>query len=347
VSVSIRTWDGDVKALRALAERSWPAELRASSYPDLYDPGLLELLLGPVASRDHLLGAYNDADELVGFLANLPRRYLVRGRTFHGVVACMLTTRPDHRRAGVAKALIAEALDRLERAGLDFALFYLGDPTRFLPEAEGRLVRVRRMSAMGRVLDFEKVRASERLRPAEVRALRMLRKRGKIGQVGAVPGILREYEPEDLDGALALVNRHAMAAELGRLWTREEIAPMLETPDVAHTVVYERGGAIAGVASYTLIRHLGADPEPWAWVEHFAVEHATINERSALMRKLLNHAKQHDCAGVVEWSKGYYPIRHLLLDGFIPARRRIVLWAWLFNPEVGLEQLRRVYAEHR
>ncbi|MCA9772693.1 MAG: GNAT family N-acetyltransferase [Myxococcales bacterium] len=350
--VEYRTWDGDFKALHDLAARSWREEYRAGSYPDLYDPALLRMHLRSVEPRGLLIGAYRGT-ELLGFVANLPRLYLVGGRPYRGVLACLLTTHPDFRREGFAKGLIEEALRRNKEYAFDFALLYLerGHRSSHLFRglaAEGHAIgRVKRMFAIGRILDLPRVVASEGFGPGRERLFRALRL-DRIGATGRVPGVLRRYQDSDLPAAVDLVNAQAGRAEIGRVWTAEELGSRLAVKDLAHTVVYERAeGRLAGLINYTIVRHMGCAPTPWAWLDRVVADDLTMTERGALLKKFLHHAQEQGCAGVVEWNKGYYRVRSLWGERFFPYPRWIELCAWTFNPDLRLEHLKRIAEEQR
>ena len=60
-----------------MALYSWRDEYGISSFPNLYQPEYLKFLFGQVKEKDHLIGAYR-GDELVGFVAHLPRKYSVK-----------------------------------------------------------------------------------------------------------------------------------------------------------------------------------------------------------------------------------------------------------------------------
>lgn len=342
--MEIREFDGDWGALRRLGE----ASEAGTTGPDRFAPDLLRALLGG-APRGLLLGAYAGA-ELVGFLASAPRASLVSGHAVPGALCRLLAVRPDHRRRGVARSLAGEAARRLAEAGVRIALFHHeldGPAAAFvasLRSGGAPIVTVKDLQGRGRLLSGEAAAGSEPLAPRHARrALRPAA--GRIGQIGAIPGVLREYDPPDLPRALALINAEEARADLGRLWTEEALAPRLDAKGVGHAVVYERAGAAAGVIAYTVCLHRGRAPARWAWLDHVVLPAMNPWERSGLLKRFLHHAREQGCAGVIEWSRGYYPARRLWLDRFFRLERRLRLSAWRFDRALPVSDLKSVYEE--
>ena len=140
--ISIEPFRGDYEALERMAHASWRDEYGDASFPNFYKPAFLHYLFDRVKNRDHFLAAYRGED-IVGFLANLPQRFHHRGVFYRAVYSCLLVSRKELLRRGLATALIEEALRINEKHRYDFALLTL--------EAGHRSTKLmKKMAAAGR-----------------------------------------------------------------------------------------------------------------------------------------------------------------------------------------------------
>ena len=84
-----------------------------------------------IENKNHLIAAYR-GDEIVSFMANLPRRYSIDGKIYNGGYTCLLVTRKELLRQGIAKALIAKALELNKEMRYDLMKVGLENPFAFL-----------------------------------------------------------------------------------------------------------------------------------------------------------------------------------------------------------------------
>lgn len=341
--ISIEPFRGDLEGLERMAHTSWRDEYGVSSFPNFYRPAFLEYLCGQLEHKDHLIAAYRGA-EIVSFLANVPHTFEFRGRTCHGTLSCLLVTRKEWLRRGLALAVIREALRLNQHYRYDFALatFETGHRSTLMLrklQAEGhRLEWMKKLHVIARVLDLRRAASSEGLKRWEKAAIRLIGGNRRIG--GGETGSVREYRPGDLDDCLSLINSYRERIELARLWQKDELAWELAYPGVSQTLVYEKNGRVEGLLNFITHDHLGRTTERWAWMNHVAYFNLSPRERLSFIRIFLRYIKKKDCLGAIEWTKKYYPQRAFYGAHFFPYFRAVQMYSWTFNAEIALAGVR-------
>ncbi len=344
--ISIETFRGDLEGLEAMAISSYRDEYGIESFPNLYKPSYLRFLFDRIPDKSHLIAAYR-GDEIVSFFANLPRKYHYQGNVYRGVLSCILVTRKEYLRKGVALAIIAEALKVNSRFNYDFATMYFETGHRStkmikkLKEAGNPVEWVKKMYVVGRVLDLERVSVCEGIRKWESALIRVVgaAKQPRPKKSEAV----REYGPGDIDDCLSLLNGYKDKAGLALVWDRGELAWELDYPDVSKTLVYEKDGRVQGLINWVYHDHLGKTKERWAWINHVAWPGLSGRERLDFINSFLLYLKGLDCVGAIEWTKKYYPMDALYRSRFFPYFRAVNMLSWNFNPDVRIKNIPDVY----
>lgn len=347
--VSIETFRGDYEGLERMAHASWRDEYGRASFPNFYRPAFLHYLFDriPGDKRDHLLGAYKDGG-IVAFLANLPERFHLDGQIYNAVYSCLLVVRREYLRQGLAIDIIKAAVELNSRKyGLDFSLLTLetGHRSTLMMNkliAEGnRIERVRKSGVLARVLDLERVDASEGLKGYEKAAIRLL---GAHRPPKAAPGVdLRAYRPADLDACHALLDRYKDTTRLALAWDKKDLAIELDYPDVARTFVWEKGGRVQAMINFVSHDQLGKSVTRYAWINHVAFPDLSPAERAAFLRAYLLRIRQEGYVATVDFSKRGWPIGPFYRARFIPYPRAVNLVSWTFNPEISLAGIPVVY----
>jgi len=346
--ISIEPFRGDLENLERMAHLSWRDEYGEASFPNFYRPDFLRYLFSriPPGEKDHLIAAYR-GQEIIGFLANLPQRFHFRGKIYRAIYSCLLVTRKEFLRKGVAIALIQEALKTNRKYGYDFALLTLetGHRSTKLMEKfrrEGqRLEWVRKTNVIARILDLGRVDASEGLKGWEKGAVRLLGGHRPPKRKPRHP--LRAYTPADLDACLALVDRYKETVTLALTWDRQSLAAELDYPGVSETLVYEKEGRVQGMINFIRHEHLGATKESWAWINHVAYPDLSRRERCDFVQAYLNAIHEAGFIGTIEWNRKYYPLQPFYRSRFFPYFRAVNLVSWTFNPEISLAKIPDVY----
>ncbi len=341
--LTLEPFRGDYEGLEKMAHTSWRDEYGISSFPNFYRPAYLRYLFGRIKDKDHLIAAYQ-GDEIVSFLGNIPHSFHFRGGVYRGTWSCLLVTRKEWLRQGHAIAIINEALRINQKYRYDFALatFETGHRSTLMLrklKAEGyRLEWMKRLRVIARILDLERVEASEGLKRWEKAAVKIIggSRRLEMGRDEAV----RPYRPDDLGACLSLFNAYRDTIELARLWEGDELAWELDCPGVAQTLVYEKAGGVAGAINFVYHDHLGKTKERWAWINHVAYTGLTPGERSAFIQAFLAYIQSQDCIGAIEWTKGYYSQGPLYRAHFFPYFRSVNMYSWTFHPEISLAKVR-------
>jgi len=347
--VSIETFRGDYEGLERMAHASWRDEYGMASFPNFYRPAFLHYLFDriPGDRRDHLLGAYKDG-EIVAFLANLPEKFNYRGRICDAVYSCLLVVRKEYLRQGLAVDLIKTAVEiNKKKYRLDFSLLTLETGHRSTKmmnklRAEGhRIEQVRKSGVVARVLDLERVDASEGLKGYEKAAIRLI---GAHRPPKAAPGVsLRDYHPSDLDACHALLERYKDTVELALAWDKADLALELDCPDVAKTFVWQRDGRIEAMINFISHDQLGKTVERYAWINHVAFPDLASAERAAFLRAYLRRIREDGYVATVDFNKRGWPVGPFYRARFIPYPRAVNLVAWTFNPEISLAGIPVVY----
>jgi GNAT superfamily N-acetyltransferase len=346
--ISIEPFRGDYEGLERMAHASWRDEYGAASFPNFYRPAFLHYLFDriPEAKRDHLAAAYK-GDEIVAFLANLPQKFHLRGRVYGAVYSCLLVVRKEYLRKGIALDLIRAAVEANKTYGYDFSLLTLETghrSTLMMDKLRGegnRIEAIRRSGVMARILDLDRVDASEGLKAYEKAAIRLV---GAHRPPKAAPGVaLRDYRASDLDACHALLDRYRDTVELSRVWDKEELSQELECPDVARTLVWEEGGRIQAMLNFILHDHLGKTVERWAWINHVAFPDLSPADRTSFLRAYLARIRDDGFIGTIDFTKRGWPAGPFYRARFIPYPRAVNLVSWTFNPEVSLAGIPVVY----
>jgi hypothetical protein len=342
--ISIEPFRGDLESLEKMAHSSWRDEYGISSFPNLYRPAFLRYLFGRLKEKDHLIAAYR-GEEIVSFLANVPHTFHFRSKVCRGILSCLLVTRKEWLRQGLALTTINEGLRLNQKYKYDFSLatFETGHRSTLMVKklrAEGqRLEWMKRLHVVARILDLPRVAASEGIKLWERAAIKIVggsRRPGKGGE-----GAVREYRPEDLDDCLSLFNSYQEKVELARVWDQDELSWELAYPDVSQSLVYEKDGRVKGLINFIYHDHLGKTREKWAWINHVAYFNLTERERISFINAFLRYLKEKDCIGVIEWTKKYYPQRPFYRAHFFPYFRAVNMYSWTFNREISLKNVKQ------
>lgn len=346
--VTIGTFRGDYEALERMARASWRDEYGEASFPNFYRPAFLHFLFDRFTGTkgDHLLAAYR-GEEIAAFLANVPQTFRLRGRLYRAVYSCLLVTRREDLRKGLALTLIRAAIEGNKTYGYDFSLLTLETghrSTKLIAKlrAEGhRIESVRRSGVLARILDLDRVAASESLKGYERAAIRLY---GAHRPPKDAPEVeLRDFRASDLDACLGLLARYQETLDLALVWDRAELALELDHPGVSRTFVWERDGLVRAMINFIGHDHIGRTVERWAWINHVAFGDLAPAERSAFVRAYLARIKAEGYVGTIDFSKRGWPAGPFYRARFIPYPRSVNLISWTFNPEISLAGIPVVY----
>lgn len=347
--VTVETFRGDYEGLERMAQASWRDEYGMASFPNFYRPAFLHYLFDriPGDKRDLLLGAYKDG-EIVAFLANLPEKFHFQGGIRSAAYSCLLVVRKEYLRRGLAVDLVKTAVEtNRTKHHLDFSLLTLETGHRSTKmmnklKAEGhRLERVRKSGVVARVLDLERVDASEGLKGYERAAIRLL---GAHRPPKPAPEVeLRDYRPSDLDACQALLESYKDTVKLALAWDKADLALELDCPGVAETLVWERAGRIEAMINYIGHDQLGKTVERYAWINHVAFPGLAPAERAAFLRAYLGRIRDRGYVATVDFNKRGWPAGPFYRAGFIPYPRAVNLVSWTFDPAISLAGIPVVY----
>lgn len=345
---TIEMFRGDYEALERMAHASWRDEYGEASFPNFYRPAFIRFLIEriPAEKRGHVLAAYR-GNQIIAFFVNLPQQFSYEGKRLRAAYSCLLVTRKEDCRRGVAAAVIRRALEINRAHEYDFALFTLETGHRStrmmakLNENEHRMEWVRKTGVVARILDLPRAAHSERLKGYEKAVIRLIGAHRPPRRAGLLP--LREYRREDLEECRALLNGYQDSLRLALVWDREELGWELDYPDVSRTLVYEKDGRIAGLVNFLLHDHLGRTVERWAWINHLAFPGLSKAEQAAFIRSYLVWIKDAGFIGTVEWMRRNYPARALFRNRFFPYPRGVNQMSWTFRPDLSLAKISDVY----
>ena len=347
--LSIEPFRGDYEGLERMAHASWRDEYGKASFPNFYKPAFLHYLFDriPEDRRDHLLAAYKNG-EIVAFLANLPEKFHFKGKIYNAVYSCLLVVRKEYLRQGLALDLIRAAVElNRTKYGLDFSLLTLetGHRSTLMMNklrAEGnRIEHVRKSGVMARVLDLDRVDASEGLKGYEKAAIRLF---GAHRPPKAAAGVdLREYRASDLDDCHALLDRYKDTVRLALAWDKRDLAVELDYPGVSRTLIWEKDGRVRAMVNFVQHDQLGQSVERYAWINHIAFPDLSPAERTAFIRAYLGRIREDGFIATVDFGKRGWPAGPFYRNRFIPYPRAVNLVSWTFNPEISLAGIPVVY----
>jgi hypothetical protein len=342
MTTSFEPFQGDVEELEQMALISYRDEYKLESYNNNYSPQRFDYLFGGLPQRDHLLAAYDDG-KLTAFTALVPRRYHFRGEIYRALLGCLMVTRKEAFRHGLAIGLGMKALELFEKYHYDFALAFLDSGHRSsqmiakLRAAGNHIHKVKRMAAIFRALDLGQVFAFQELKGHERAAMKLF----KLDKLDAKspPAAVRPYDPRDLTSCHELLDSYRNKVTLTRVFEPDELARELSYPEVAHTLVWEEAGKIRGLVNWVLIDHVGKITQPWAWLNHIYWDGLNGKEQSERVRAFLLKAREQGAAAVLEWFKNYYPKMPLWKNRFVPIPRYLDVIAGVFNPNLDLTDI--------
>jgi hypothetical protein len=336
---------GDYEALERMALRSWREEYGAESFPNFYRPAFIRFLHERITDKRHFQAVYQ-GDDIVAFIANLPQRFLFKGKEYRAVYSCLMVTSREFLRKGIASLMVSEALKLNREGNYDFALFTLEKghgSTAFVRklEAAGKPVQwIRKFYVTAHVNDLARAARSEGLKWWEKAAVRLIRGHKLPRDKGLT---LRPYVSSDLDDCHTLLNEHRDRVSLCLLWDKNDLGRELDHPGVSHTLVYEKDGRSEALINFIVHEHLGRTKERWAWVNHTALHRLNPAEQRAFVRGFLHAVSDMGCIGTVEWIRGYYSLKPFFRSHFFPYFRHVNLVAWTFNPALDLSKTKKVY----
>lgn len=348
--ISIEPFRGDLEALEKMAHHSWRDEYGISSFPNLYRPEFVRYLMGLAPDPRHFIAAYK-GQEILAFLANIPRTFAVGGQNIRAILSCLLVSRREYARKGLAQAIIREAVRiNQEITHYDLALLYLesGHRSSLLIEKfkrEGQpLLFLKKMYVLGRVLDLERVAYSEGLKSWEKLAIKIWGAH-RLPEAPKPEGLnFEELGTADLPEVLSLLNSYNGKADLARVWTGpEELRKEIICPGVSISLAIKREGRLVGLVNYLEHEHLGKSVERWAWLNHLHLDLLDSKEKRQVINYFLRYLADRGTIGVIEWNKGYYSQGFLYRSRFFPYFRSVNLYAWIFNPGLQLKKMKKIY----
>ncbi|MEO8724985.1 MAG: GNAT family N-acetyltransferase [Acidobacteriaceae bacterium] len=137
--LNIRPFNGDFNSLASLMQDSW-SENREQ--PLFYSAQYLRSYLTAPGANSELMPAAMAEEELVGFIAGMPRAVRNHGRGESWALSCFLTVARERKKLGIGPMLWGELLRRCRAAGMDGMISYCveGDPMNRMVEALGRIL---------------------------------------------------------------------------------------------------------------------------------------------------------------------------------------------------------------
>lgn len=342
--IEIRDFDGDLDALGAMAYETLLEERGNDNWLDYYRPEVARQLFADVPDPRFLIGAY-DGGRLVAFVANLPRRYRLNGQRYLGTWSTMMAAHRDYR--GAAIYLLAECLRRSSDFGGDLAIVTIEHAGRRSVELYNKylrprfpLLRVRPMIPLARAVDLAAIVRTQGLGWPLVAGVKLWGAHRPM-VAPEVPGVVRAYQPGDVDAILALLDSYSDHNRLVRVFSREALARRLAWPSVTETVVYVRDGTVQGFINFTaheLVSRRGRGR--WAWLDFLHWANLSRPEQGALLAGAWEAAQRMGCIGLLDWTKGYYDTAPLWQARFVPYPNLIEINVWQLNPRLDVRSIR-------
>jgi len=347
--IEVRTFEGDAAELAAFVTTTWRKWYEGRMPIPLWTSEFFqrELLPGDDDPRDYLVAAY-DGTRLVGFHPARPVRISLHGQEITGSRGSFLTIDPEYRREGIARKMNAEFQRRHRQRGAVVNLGYVYvrsarsmGPKFWLKQPEGTMV-VRKLGTWARAFDHAAVIRFEPYRTEAWSSRIFSLVQGPPKAPRDMAGI-RLYRREDLSDCAELVRDRGASADLAYVWDLEELARLLHYRDLARTVVFEQNGRVAGLVNYCRLEFLGKCPMPAAVIDIVAFGTLPPAARLRLLRAAMCQMADDGVKGATMLRGSWYGWRQMLAAGFFPALPDFAYVGTKMQPDVPLENVRRLH----
>jgi hypothetical protein len=354
--IEIRPYDGNLKALRNLAYRSWMAEYKDDSWPDVYTPAIAQYYFEGASDPRLIVGAYL-GEELVGFVANYLRTYRFRGRHYGGVISSSLVISPEY--PGVLGIILGTCLKNSREFGSDFALMMLekGHKTIHLAKtiqrsrsnSGPRTHRLVSMPLLIHAIDMPTIIYHESLSKLQIMGMKLMGVDRPIQSVQA-SGIVRPFVPSDLPETLALIEQVSDRDQLVRIYDLPTLERRFNNSQLSRElggmIIFEDHQQIKGFISYSiynLVNKRGS--HPWAHIDLICWESCTPKEKWNLISGLWEQCKIRECLGILLYTRQRMSHLPFYKAGFLLYPRPMDLQVGYLRNEISLEGVGGVFEQ--
>jgi hypothetical protein len=354
--IEIRPYDGNLEALRKLAYRSWPAEYKDALWPDLYTRTISRYYIESASDPRLMVGAYLE-DELVGFMANLPRKYRFRGQVFKGMLSSLLAISPDC--PGALAVMLSACLKGNQDFDADFTVFTLDKGHKLLRHAGAMQIgRLQETSitecltverTLVHAIDFPTIQQHEGLGRLATLGIKTWGAHRPLQPV-QTQGEVRPCQAGDLPEVLALTEQIPDQDQLVRIFDLPALERRFSPGDLsAHLggmVVYEHRQKIKGFISYSFYDMVNPrGTHPWAWIDLVCWENCLPRERQALLAGAWEQSKAHGCIGVLAWTRQKMSYLPFFRSRFLPYPEPMNVQVVYLRPGISLKGVSGVFEQ--
>jgi len=319
--IEIRTFDGDADQMSRFCTGVWRRQYQGQMPLIDWSADFLEWEVLADPSRHYVVAAY-DGTKLVGLLPTVPQRFSLLGQEIDGTWGSYFSVDPDYAQHGVSLKLNLELRrrHRQRQAVLTTGHVYLGAAVAkgkdFWLKQPKTIQPVRKLGLWARPLDHRAVSRFELSRRDAV-GVRMLGLVQRTPRPADPADGIRDFQTGDLADCLRLVNDQGRAAELGYLWDDVALLRRLKYKDVAHTLVAEYRGRVAGLVNYCRLKIMGRAPIEAGVIDMLAVDQLPRPLARKLIRTALAQMAAQGVHTALALRISSFPWRHLMATGFV------------------------------
>lgn len=169
----------------------------------------------------------------------------------------------------------------------------------------------------------------------------------KIPEVKKYRDSIRSYRSEDIDRCLKLLNSIKDRVDIAQNFEREELARLLDFPEISRTIIFEEKREIKGLINYISLEAIGAGSNKYALVDNIYINDLTSEETKEFLSQFLHFVREDGFVGVIDWSKGYYDQNYLYDLGFVKAKRYQDVCFIRINKKIDISGIEDFYLPFR
>jgi len=310
----IKLFNGDLEEVRKLVLNSWHKKYSEKFIHDYTIP-FLDWALNSPGKDPELQISYYKKDQLIGFLASLPRNMRLKGKKGKYNITTFFSVDQDHR-GFTAYRLAKEFNRRYPLLGYDGAFYYIERQAKLSEEVIKANFKRDKISYdvinetyfLIKILDYKRASKFTKLDYFQKAHLKNL---DKFIYIPECRGTTRFYKPsEDLNSCLTMLNNYKNKLRFARIWTEDELAWQLYHRGVSNTLVYEEEKKLKGLLNYYIMPiKKDKHKDRLAKIDNIYFKDLTFKQRKKFLIESINFIRENeDVGGITIFYNPYFYI---------------------------------------